>query len=217
MRQLTEAVVHCSATRPDWMADAPIIDKRDEITLWHTTPKPKGRGWSDNAYHFILDRDGSWIAARPIERVGAHVKGHNATTIGICLIGGHGSSANDDPLDHFRPEQLAGLRELLDHIKDKYSVTKVTGHNDYANKACPGFNVQRWLDGLTPERETPAQSTTLQASGVGAAATATTGVTAVSALDGTAQIIAVVGVLIGIAAFAWIFRERIKKWARGVK
>lgn len=64
-------------------------------------------------------------------------------------------------------------------------------------------------------RSTPAQSTTVQASAAQAVAAATGGVTAVAALDGQAQIIALVcAAVVGLAA-VWIMRERLKKWAMG--
>lgn len=69
----------------------------------------------------------------------------------------------------------------------------------------------------TPDalRSTPAESTTMQATGAGVAGVVATGVTAVGALDGTAQIVAVVGLLVVGLAFLWIARERLRKWANG--
>lgn len=61
------------------------------------------------------------------------------------------------------------------------------------------------------------ESTTAWASATGAATAVGTGATAVSQLDGTAQIVAVVGIIVIILAFAWIFRERLKKFAAGVR
>ena len=67
------------------------------------------------------------------------------------------------------------------------------------------------------QRTNPAKSTTIGATGAGAAGTVATGVTAVGALEGSAQVIALIGLFIALAAFAWIFRERIRKWAQGDK
>ncbi len=84
------------------------------------------------------------------------------------------------------------------------------------------------LKGLTRRREaerklflTPvgsnsvAQSTTVQASAVQVASGAGAGIAAVGALDGTAQIVALVFAGIVILAAAWVMRERIRKWAEG--
>jgi len=64
-------------------------------------------------------------------------------------------------------------------------------------------------------RTSPAQSTTLQAGTAQIAAAGTAGVTAVGALDGTAQIIAIAALTVIVLAAAWIMRERIKRWAGG--
>lgn len=66
-------------------------------------------------------------------------------------------------------------------------------------------------------KQSVTESTTLQATGVGGTAAVATGATAIGALDGTAQIVAIVGLFIILAAFAWIFRERLKKFAAGVR
>lgn len=214
MRHIDEIIVHCSATKPDWMKGASTEAKVAEIRRWHI----EDRKWSDIGYHYIVDTDGTVVRGRPLERVGAHVKGHNKGTIGICLIGGHGSSAIDNPTDHFTAEQLRALRNKINGLKSHMtSIKKVSGHNEYANKACPGFNVPRWWKNKSPARETPMSSTTVQAA-VGAAATAGAGtVTAVSQLNDTAQIVAVACGAATILFLIWIMRERLKKWGRGVK
>lgn len=69
----------------------------------------------------------------------------------------------------------------------------------------------------TPPRSNPAKSTTVQASAVQIASGVTAGVTAVGALDGTAQAIALCFVGVIILTAAWIMRERLRKWAGGDK
>jgi zinc D-Ala-D-Ala carboxypeptidase len=66
-------------------------------------------------------------------------------------------------------------------------------------------------------RETVAQSTTVQAAGAQVVASAGAGVAAVGALDGTAQIVALVAVGVVVLAALWIARERLKRWAEGVR
>ena len=46
------------------------------------------RGTRDIGYHFVIQRNGEVDEGRPIEQTGAHVKGHNHDSIGICYIGG---------------------------------------------------------------------------------------------------------------------------------
>lgn len=141
MRPINEIIVHCTATRPEWWAGRSTLDKVAEVRRWHV----QDRGWSDLGYHFLIDRDGTVSAGRPVERIGAHVKAHNTGTIGVSLFGGHGSAETDSFADNFTQEQDAALRKLLSDLGDRYGITTISGHNDYAAKACPGFNVAEWL------------------------------------------------------------------------
>jgi uncharacterized protein (TIGR02594 family) len=64
-------------------------------------------------------------------------------------------------------------------------------------------------------RTTPAKSTTVQASAVQVTSGVGAGLAAVGALDGTAQIVALVFAGVVILAAAWVMRERLRKWAGG--
>ena len=64
-------------------------------------------------------------------------------------------------------------------------------------------------------RASVTQSTTIQASVSQAAAAAGTGATALAALDGTAQIVALACAGIIALAALWIMRERLRKWTAG--
>lgn len=142
MRPLAEIIIHCSATRPNWMSESRVNRKIDEMRRWHV----QGNGWRDIGYHFAIDRNGDTGIGRPIGEVGAHVRGHNTGTIGICLLGGHGASADDQFSDHFTQAQDSALRDLIDELKRDFpTINRVTGHNEYAAKACPGFRVNLWL------------------------------------------------------------------------
>ncbi len=142
MRPINEIILHCSATRPEWMAGRPVAEKVAEIRRWHV----RDRGWSDIGYHFVIDRDGAVARGRPVERVGAHTVGKNAMTIGVCLIGGHGSDADDAFADNFTPEQDKAARLIIAQLRKQFpAINRVTGHNNYAAKACPGFRVASWL------------------------------------------------------------------------
>lgn len=135
-----EIIIHCAATRPDWMAGKPLAAKVTEIRRWHV----RDNGWSDIGYHWIIDRDGTVAPGRPEGTPGAHTQGHNTGSIGICLLGGHGSSAKDDFHQNFTVAQEDALVQLIESIKTRAKITKISGHNEYANKACPGFNVPEW-------------------------------------------------------------------------
>ena len=154
MRKITGIIIHCTATRAEWWAGKRTSEKVAEIKRWHV----EDRGWSDIGYHFLIDRDGTVAAGRPLGRIGAHTKGHNTGTIGISLFGGHGSTENDKFSENFTPEQDNALRGLIAHLKNKHPITRVTGHNIYAAKACPGFPVADWLKSAptAPSKPIPA-------------------------------------------------------------
>ncbi|UFM66809.1 N-acetylmuramoyl-L-alanine amidase [Paracoccus sp. MA] len=135
-----EIIIHCAATRPGWMAGKPLAAKVTEIRRWHV----RDNGWSDIGYHWIIDRDGKVAPGRPEGTPGAHVAGHNTGSIGICLIGGHGSSAADDFHEHYTVAQEDALVQLIESIKKRAKIAKISGHNQYAAKACPGFSVPDW-------------------------------------------------------------------------
>jgi N-acetylmuramoyl-L-alanine amidase len=76
---------------------------------------------------------------RPIKRSGAHVKGHNKTTIGVAYVGGCDVDLN--PKDTRTEKQKEAIINLIKDLKVKYTkINKVTGHNVYASKACPCFD-----------------------------------------------------------------------------
>ena len=141
MRKINEIIIHCTATRPDWWTGTSAQVKTNEVRNWHTS-----KGWSDIGYHYLIDRDGTVVTGRPLDRTGAHVKGHNTGTVGISLFGGFGGSAGDSFADNFTEDQERALLDLIAKLKADYpSITKISGHNQYAAKACPCFSVPAWL------------------------------------------------------------------------
>lgn len=211
MRHINEIIVHCTATRPEWMAESSTEQKVAEVRRWHV----EGNKWSDVGYHYLIDRDGTVAKGRPLAVAGAHTKGHNANSIGISLFGGFGSSASDEFHDNYTPEQAAALHNLIDELKVQTpDIKKVSGHNQYSSKACPGFNVPRWISNRPP-RKNPVQSKTVQASAVQIASGAGSAVAAVSAFEGTAQIVALVLAGLIVLMGMWIMKERLRKWAAG--
>lgn len=213
MRAIDMIIVHCSATRPEWMADKSVNEKRDEIRRWHV----EDNGWSDIGYHAVIDRDGSIAEGRDFATQGAHARGHNKTSLGPCLIGGHGSSENDAFSDNFTPAQNRALRRWIDDRKAEFpAITKVIGHNELSAKACPGFRVDRWLANKPPARTSAAESTTVQASTITAVAGAGgTVLASLSDMHPVVQGVFIGGCLLIVAMAAYIFRERIRKFAGG--
>ena len=130
MRKIKEIIVHCSAT-----AEGKDFCAKD-IDLWH-----RAQGWDCIGYHYVVKLDGTIENGRPIEKVGAHCKGHNAHSVGICYIGGVAADGKT-PKDTRTPQQKAALRLLVDNLKRVYPGSQVYGHRDFAKKACPSFDAR---------------------------------------------------------------------------
>lgn len=166
MRNIVEIIIHTTATPPNWRESEGAVAKVNEIRRWH-----KDRGFNDIGYHFIIDRNGEVAKGRPIEIDGAHVKGRNKGTIGIALMGGIDGKATDAFLANYTPEQERALIKLIKWLHENYGVVPVTGHNQFANKECPCFDVPKWWDGVNRTGIRPE----VAISGVLAGATAATG------------------------------------------
>lgn len=135
-----EIVLHCSATQPDWMEKATLQEQREEIRRWHLA-----RGWKDIGYHWLIGRSGGLLAGRAENVIGAGVENHNRGVIHVCLVGGFGSASTDRFDQHFTRAQGDSARNLIQAIGMRTQITLISGHNQYAAKACPGFTVSEWL------------------------------------------------------------------------
>lgn len=138
-RKSTDAIViHCSYTRPSW--DGGVR----EIREWHVDDN----GWIDVGYHFVIRRDGRVENGRPMWAVGAHVGGHNSTTLGICLVGGMAEDGKT-PEENYTPEQWDSLKLLVKVLREIYYPhgPEVKGHRDFPGvaKACPCFDAGEWF------------------------------------------------------------------------
>ena len=135
MRQITEIIIHCSAT---------LIGKNytvEDIDKWH-----KAKGWKGIGYHYVIYLDGSVHKGRPEEEIGAHCKGHNSNSIGICYIGGLDEFG--EPEDTRTDKQKEALIVLLKALKAKYPDATIHGHREFAAKACPCFDAKEEYKGL---------------------------------------------------------------------
>ena len=131
MRTIDKIIIHCAATKEGHDI------KTETIKSWHV----KGRGWSDIGYHFVIELDGSVKTGRPLHRIGAHTKGHNATSIGVCYVGG--IDIDKRPKDTRTDAQRKAMDELIVALTMDYPGATVHGHNEFAAKACPSFDVSK--------------------------------------------------------------------------
>jgi hypothetical protein len=147
-----------------------------EIDRWHAQRGFKRQQqWRDKqnpeltsiGYHFVIYINGAVATGRHLDEVGAHVSGHNANSIGICMVG----------RDTFTGEQwgalrdhLCGLAKALEQQRPnppkRFSAptpaealaifaqlgVRVVGHRELnPDKTCPNFNVADWLErGMNP-------------------------------------------------------------------
>lgn len=142
MRTIDRIVVHCSATKVTQNFTA------EQVKASHIA-----RGFRTWGYHFYIRKDGTVCPMRPVDQMGAHVQGYNASSIGVCYEGG--LDANGKAADTRTPEQKEALLNLLQEFIAKYPVKHLDGHRDLSPdldgdgivepnewvKMCPCFNV----------------------------------------------------------------------------
>ena len=143
MRTINLIVIHCSATRED-----------KDFTEYDLDVCHRRRGFNGAGYHFYIRKNGDIKSTRPIEKVGAHAKGFNRESIGICYEGG--LDAHGCPADTRTSEQRAALRLLVHQLLETFPGSRVCGHRDLSPdrngngeiepeewiKACPCFEVK---------------------------------------------------------------------------
>lgn len=127
-RLITELIVHCSATPAGRDVTA------SDIRRWHK----EERGFADIGYHFVVRLDGRVECGRPMAVVGAHCRGHNSRSVGVCYVGGIGSDGR--PADTRTPAQRQALLGLLTALRRRFPGASIHGHRDFAPKACPSFD-----------------------------------------------------------------------------
>lgn len=134
--KITHIIVHCAYTPPQMDIGAADIDR------WH-----REKGWMMIGYHAVIKRDGTIEDGRPLARTGAHVRGMNSRSRGICLIGGM-NKAKDGPEVNYTDEQYASLRKLIvEWQTDHFPSAIVAGHTDFdKNKTCPNFDAAHWFE-----------------------------------------------------------------------
>ena len=116
----------------------------ERIRKWHTDDPPRGNGWSEVGYHYFLTRTGFLELGRPETAQGAHVKGYNDCSLGICLSGG--MSSERGWVNNYSRTQFERLKRLLDQLLYRYPRALVVGHNYFADRGCPGFDWRAWCD-----------------------------------------------------------------------
>ncbi len=149
MAQLKYLVLHCTAT-PEGRDVTP-----DDIRRWHTSPvSANGRGWKQVGYTDLIRLDGTVVrlvnnnedANVDPREVTNGAKGYNSISRHIVYAGGCDKSNN--PKD---TRTAAQEKALVAYVKDfhrRFPNVRIIGHNEIAAKACPSFDVQKWLKSI---------------------------------------------------------------------
>lgn len=140
-RKIELIIIHCSAT-PSHLSLTPEALRQDHLK----------RGFSDAGYHYYILRNGRVVAMRPLQQIGAHTRGFNRESIGICYEGG--VSPKGIPQDTRTPHQKEALLRLLGELREQFPKARIVGHRDLSPdrnhdgvlspnewvKACPSFD-----------------------------------------------------------------------------
>jgi hypothetical protein len=173
-RNIAAIVIHCAATPNGRPYTAGQIDRDHEARGFKraaTWLKLSSADLPHIGYHYFLNVDGSRVAGRHLEEVGAHVQGSNARSIGICMAGTNKFTRmqwiSAAALVVDLAKQLAESR-----VQQPYTIANadqaltalvvmgidLLGHRDYSPdlngdgviqrtewvKECPGFDVAEW-------------------------------------------------------------------------
>ena len=129
-KKISLLVVHCSDTPNNQNLSAIDIHKM-HLSF----------GWNGIGYHKIIKRSGKVENGRPEYWIGAHVKGKNEISLGVCLIG----------RNKFTQNQYLSLEKILKKWKSLYPEAEIVGHRDTGDtqKTCPNFDVKTWANNIS--------------------------------------------------------------------
>lgn len=141
-------MLHTSATSTTWWRNLSNERMLQEIRRWHTDPPAAGgRGWRNIGYHYVIFPDGEILHGRRETEVGAGAVGFNSGWIHICMIPVKTITRMGSVEDFYTKPTILATKTLLANIVSRTPIQRVAGHNEVANKLCPGFIVDPdyWL------------------------------------------------------------------------
>ena len=148
---VTTIVIHYSATPIERDYTAADIDKMH-----------RARGFNKIGYHWFIRKSGMVEAGRDLSEpgrfeIGAHSKGENSSSIGICFEGGVRAAAPNVGFDSRTPAQKEAMIKLIREMQERFPGAVVRGHRDMPGAAtqCPGFDATAWWDEVQRKKMTP--------------------------------------------------------------
>ena len=140
-------VIHCTATPEGREVSAA------EIRRWHTAPISQGgRGWKQVGYTDMIHLDGR------VERLADNnedaqvdpwevtngAAGYNNVSRHIVYVGGCDKAGK--PKDTRTEAQREALKRYVEDFHARFPQVKIVGHHELnPGKACPSFDVEKWL------------------------------------------------------------------------
>lgn len=118
---------HTGGTDANPMADT-SHHTFEQVKSWHLA-----KGWDDIGYHYFYEKDGTERTGRPETMHGAHARGYNTSSLGLCMAG------NFDLTLPTRAQEVS-LVSRLQKIQKKWGIDSVNflPHRSVANKTCYG-------------------------------------------------------------------------------
>lgn len=138
-RKITEIVIHHTAVSNEKQPDF----SKQISSMARTHAQRLNNPWSDWTtiqYHFVVWKDGESKQTRLLEDLWRHATNFsvNQQSIWICMTGNF-----DEELPH--PKQIAKVNEIIQWLFKTYWTLKISFHNEYAPKTCPGKNITKIL------------------------------------------------------------------------
>jgi len=140
--RVNEVILHCAAINSGQFERLNAHQVRSEIDRWHIK-----RGMTGFGYHGLIMPDGEFLRGRSYWSAGAHCRGKNLTSIGFLLI----ETQKITSIAYFNTWFTVAQKTTLDaqlEFLGGWGVMKVSGHNDYANRLCPGFRAADFVQGV---------------------------------------------------------------------
>lgn len=152
--KLKYLVLHCTATPEGRQVTS------DTIRSWHTDPVSKGgRGWKQVGYSKMVHLNGRMETLVPYNdddnvdawEITNGATGINAQSMHIVYVGGTDRAGNAK--DTRTDLQLEAMTNFVRAFVDRHPRILVAGHNQFAKKACPSFDVPEWLESIGVKEE----------------------------------------------------------------
>lgn len=143
-KKIQYLVIHCTATQ-----EGREVTRKD-IEEWHL----QGRGWDRLGYSDMIHLDGkveNLTKYNDNDLVESHevtwgATGINSISRHVVYVGGVDKKLR--PKDTRTPGQKESMEQYVNKMIKMYPWIKIAGHNQFAAKACPSFDVPNWLKSI---------------------------------------------------------------------